>query len=294
MPLSLIPISAKSDDEACDVEELDFTGITIEFRNVCFSYPTSTSSSSSSSSKSSTEILKNLNLIIPAGQSVALVGQNGAGKSTIAKLLCRSFDVTSGAILLNGVDIRNINLKDLRESIAYFPQSSPMFYESVHNMIAMGRLQAKTLSRFVIEEAAKHGCAHDVIMKKMPEGYDTELYDWSVGKPYVNPSGGERQRMCASRLFLRIGQIDIPSPSSQTDQEQEQQQQQQQQQRKRTTIIISHDMATARKADRIIALDKGAIVEDGSHDELMRSTADKPIYKTFFELQASGFKSPAE
>ncbi|VXC05274.1 ATP-binding cassette, subfamily B [Arthrobacter sp. 9AX] len=208
-------------------------------------------------------IVPRLNLRIPAGQTVALVGQTGAGKSTLAKLIARFYDVSSGSLTLDGVDLRNLSTTDLRRNIVMVTQEAFLFSGSVADNIALGRPEA---SRAEIEEAAKAVGAHDFILE-LPEGYDTD-----VNKRGGRVSSGQRQLISFARAFLArpavlildeaTSSLDIPSERlvqtglarllADTDAA------------SRTALIIAHRLSTVETADRVLVVQDGRIVEDGS------------------------------
>lgn len=213
-------------------------------------------------------IVPRLNLHIPAGQTVALVGQTGAGKSTLAKLIARFYDVSSGSLTLDDVDLRNLSTTDLRRNIVMVTQEAFLFSGSVADNIALGRPEA---SRAEIEEAAKAVGAHDFI-SDLPEGYDTD-----VNKRGGRVSSGQRQLISFARAFLArpavlildeaTSSLDIPSERlvqnglarllAGTDAA------------RRTALIIAHRLSTVETADRVLVVHDGRIVEDGSPAELI-------------------------
>ncbi|WP_461187785.1 ABC transporter ATP-binding protein [Arthrobacter sp. Z4-13] len=213
-------------------------------------------------------IVPTLNLHIPAGQTVALVGQTGAGKSTLAKLIARFYDVSSGSLTLDGVDLRNLSTTDLRRNIVMVTQEAFLFSGSVADNIALGRPEA---SRTEIEEAAKAVGAHEFILE-LPEGYDTD-----VNKRGGRVSSGQRQLISFARAFLArpavlildeaTSSLDIPSERlvqnglarllAGTDAA------------RRTALIIAHRLSTVETADRVLVVHDGRIVEDGSPAELI-------------------------
>src|SRR5919107_1283601 len=213
-------------------------------------------------------IVPRLNLHIPAGQTVALVGQTGAGKSTLAKLIARFYDVSSGSLTLDGVDLRNLSTTDLRRNIVMVTQEAFLFSRSVADHIALGRPKA---SRDEIEEAAQAVGAHEFILE-LPEGYDTD-----VNKRGGRVSSGQRQLISFARAFLArpavlildeaTSSLDIPSERlvqtglarllAGTEAA------------RRTALIISHRLSTGETADRVLVVHDGRIVEDGSPAELI-------------------------
>ncbi|TNB70179.1 ABC transporter ATP-binding protein [Arthrobacter sp. BB-1] len=213
-------------------------------------------------------IVPTLNLHIPAGQTVALVGQTGAGKSTLAKLIARFYDVTSGSITLDGIDLRNLGTTDLRRNIVMVTQEAFLFSGSVADNIALGRPEA---SRAEIEEAAKAVGAHHFIMA-LPEGYDTD-----VNKRGGRVSSGQRQLISFARAFLaRPAVLILDEATSSLDIPSERLVQQGlarllsgTEAARRTALIIAHRLSTVETADRVLVVHDGRIVEDGSPAQLI-------------------------
>jgi ATP-binding cassette subfamily B protein len=215
-------------------------------------------------------IVPTLNLHIPAGQTVALVGQTGAGKSTVAKLIARFYDVSSGALTLDGVDLRNLSTSDLRRNIVMVTQEAFLFSGSVADNIALGRPEA---SRAEIEEAAKAVGAHNFILE-LPEGYDTD-----VNKRGGRVSSGQRQLISFARAFLaRPAVLILDEATSSLDIPSERLVQSGlarllagKDAARRTALIIAHRLSTVETADRVLVVHGGRIVEDGSPAELIGS-----------------------
>ena len=213
-------------------------------------------------------IVPTLNLHIPAGQTVALVGQTGAGKSTLAKLIARFYDVSAGSLTLDGVDLRNLGTTDLRRNIVMVTQEAFLFSGSVADNIALGRPEA---SRTEIEEAAKAVGAHDFIME-LPEGYDTD-----VNKRGGRVSSGQRQLISFARAFLaRPAVLILDEATSSLDIPSERLVQQGlarllagTEAARRTALIIAHRLSTVETADRVLVVHDGRIVEDGSPADLI-------------------------
>lgn len=238
----------------------------IEFREVGFCYPNSPNGFS----------LSGLDLKIRAGEVLALVGPSGSGKSTIAGLLPRFYDVTSGAILIDGHDIRDVSLKSLRRQIAIVAQDTFLFNETVAHNIRYGRGGAKLEE---VVEAARHARAHEFI-EALPEGYDTV-----IGERGAKLSGGQRQRISIARALLKNAPILIlDEATSHLDTESELlvQEALSNLMRGRTVIVIAHRLSTIRRADQIVVIDGGAVRETGTHEELINQSG---IYQRLHELQ---------
>jgi len=207
---------------------------------------------------------------------VALVGASGAGKTTIADLIARFHDPTSGAVRLNGVDLRDIRLQSYRKLLGVVQQETFLFDGTVRDNIAYGRSDA---TQAQIEEAARSANAHEFICR-LPEGYDT-----LVGERGVKLSGGQRQRLSIARAVLAAPQIlilDEATSNLDTESEQLIQASMQRLFDNRTTFIIAHRLSTIRNADMIVVLDHGRIVEIGDHDSLLRRGG---VYADMLERQ---------
>jgi subfamily B ATP-binding cassette protein MsbA len=224
----------------------------IEFKNLSFSYPTGE------------QVLHNINLTIPIGKTVALVGRSGSGKSTLVSLLPRFYEVTQGQILLDGRALSEYTLANLREQIATVSQKVMLFDNTILHNIAYGDLATKTDAE--VEAAAKAAYAHDFIMK-LPEGYQTR-----VGQDGTQLSGGQRQRIAIARALLKDAPILIlDEATSALDNESEFyiQAALETVMQNRTTLVIAHRLSTIEKADLIVVLEAGRIIEQGSHSELL-------------------------
>jgi ATP-binding cassette subfamily B protein len=222
----------------------------IELRGVCFRY-------------GSRPVIDNLDLKIKPGEMIGLVGTSGAGKSTLINLVCRFYDVAQGAVLVDGVDIRRFPVSEYRRHIGMVLQDPFLFYGTIADNIAYGRPDA---TRAEIVAAARAAKAHDFIMR-MPDGYDS-----LVGERGQTLSGGERQRVSIARAILIDPQIlilDEATSSVDTETEREIQQALDNLIQGRTTIAIAHRLSTLRKADRLIVMDRGRIVETGKHQQLV-------------------------
>ena len=236
----------------------------VSFEHVTFSY------------NEGEEVLHDLSFVAEPGQAVGLVGPSGAGKSTIASLLPRFYDCNAGTIRIDGKDIRHVTLDSLRNQVGIVPQETILFNGSVYDNILYGRLDA---TKEELEQAAKAANAHDFIMA-LPEGYDTILGDRGV-----NISGGQRQRIAIARAILknpRILVLDEATSALDTESERLVQEALNRLMEGRTSIIIAHRLSTIKNADRILVLDKGKLVEDGNHDELMEKNG---LYAHLYQIQ---------
>ena len=236
----------------------------ISFVDTAFAYP------------DGTPALKGLTLNIREGETVALVGPSGAGKSTVFNVLLRLYDPSNGAVTIDGQDIRGVRSDSLRANMALVSQDTALFDDTVGANIALGRLGA---SQAEIEAAAKAANAHDFI-SAMPLGYNTP-----AGEMGRNLSGGQRQRVALARAILRDAPIlllDEATSALDAESEAKVQAALGEFAKARTTIIIAHRLSTVRSADRIIVIEDGRAVQDGSHDDLMASGG---AYKALVELQ---------
>ena len=225
----------------------------IELRNVTFTYPTKEQPA-----------LRDVSLTIEPGKTVALVGRSGSGKSTIASLLTRFYDITQGEILLDGVDIRDYRLRALRRQFALVSQNVHLFNDTVANNIAYAATDE--FSREQIEQAARIANA-DEFIRQMPNGYDTV-----IGENGSNLSGGQRQRLAIARALLRdcpILLLDEATSALDTESERHIQGALEALAKDRTTLVIAHRLSTIEQADEILVVDDGRIIERGTHAELM-------------------------
>lgn len=236
----------------------------VEFRHVSFAY-----------NKGET-ILHDVSFSAKPGQAIALVGPSGAGKSTVASLLPRFYDVTEGAIFVDGHDVRDVTLASLREQVGIVPQETNLFNDTVYNNILYGRLDA---TRDEVIAAAKAANA-DEFIQQLPKGYDTQLGDRGV-----NISGGQRQRISIARAILknpRILILDEATSALDTESERIVQEALDRLMVGRTSFVIAHRLSTIQNAAKIIVLDKGSIVEEGTHQQLM---AKHGLYAHLHDIQ---------
>lgn len=223
----------------------------VEFRDVSFEY------------NPGEPILKHLNFEAKPGQAVALVGPSGAGKSTIANLVPRFYDVTGGSILVDGQDIRDVTIASLREQVGIVPQETNLFNDTVYNNILYGRLDA-TKEEVIAAAVAANA---DEFIRQLPNGYETHLGDRGV-----NISGGQRQRIAIARAILkdpRILILDEATSALDTESERIVQEALDRLMVGRTSFVIAHRLSTIQNCSKILVLDKGEVVEAGTHDELM-------------------------
>ena len=244
----------------------------VRFENVNFSY------------ESNRQILFNMSFDIPAGHNIAVVGHSGSGKSTISRLLFRFYEVTSGRILVNDQDISNITQKSLRATVGIVPQDTVLFNESIYYNIAYGRPEASCEEVF---HAAKSAHIHDFI-ESLPEKYKTK-----VGERGLKLSGGEKQRVAIARAILKGPKILIFDEATSALDSRSEKAIQGELKRiaaNRTTLTIAHRLSTIADADQILVMDKGRIIERGSHQELL---AARGFYFHMWELQQQEEKSRA-
>ncbi len=230
--------------------------------------------------KNGQEVLNNFNLDVKSGERIGVVGHSGAGKSTITNLILRFMDVTNGSITVDGQDIRNVTQDDLRTRISYVPQESILFHRTIRENIAYGKADA---SDEEIIEVAKKAYAHDFI-SRLPYGYDTY-----VGERGVKLSGGERQRVAIARAMIKDSPIlilDEATSSLDSISEQYIQDAFNELMKGKTTIVIAHRLSTIQKMDRIIVLEDGKIVEEGTHKELLEKEG---VYADLWNHQVGGF-----
>lgn len=222
------------------------------------------------------EVLSHVSFEVKPGEMIAFVGPSGAGKSTVASLLPRFYDATNGSITIDGQDIRKVTLDSLREQVGIVPQETVLFNGSVYDNILYGRLDA---TREEVEAAAKAANAHDFIMQ-LPDGYETMLGDRGM-----NISGGQRQRISIARAILKNPQIlilDEATSALDTESERVVQEALDRLMVGRTSFVIAHRLSTIKNADKIMVLEKGQLIEQGNHDELM---AMDGLYAHLYKIQ---------
>lgn len=251
--------------EAADPIPVDGFTDRISFKDVSFHY------------EDGREVLKDINLDIPKGRTIAIVGASGAGKSTLVDLIPRFYDATSGSITIDGKDIRDVSLKDLRTLMGNVNQDPILFNDTIFNNIAFG-VEGATMDQVI--QAAKIANAHDFIMEK-EEGYLT-----NIGDRGVKLSGGQRQRISIARAILKnppVLILDEATAALDTESERTVQEALDRLMTSRTTIAIAHRLSTIKNADEIIVMDEGRIVERGRHEELI---ALDGYYKKLNDMQA--------
>ncbi|MEO8691276.1 MAG: ABC transporter ATP-binding protein [Candidatus Saccharimonas sp.] len=267
-PMSEMIMADDSVVDAPKAKKLTFETPEIKFDNVSYHY-----------SDSRTNVLENINLTIPAGQKVGLVGHSGAGKTTITQLLLRFADTTDGSIALGGHDIRAVTQSSLRQAIAYVPQDPALFHRSLRENITYGKPHATEAE---IQLAAKQANALEFI-ERMPEGLET-----IVGERGVKLSGGQRQRIAIARAILKDAPIlilDEATSALDSDSERLIQSSLKSLMEGRTSIVVAHRLSTIAKLDRIIVLSDGKIIEDGTHSQLLENPK---IYAKLWGHQTGG------
>lgn len=236
----------------------------IEFRNVTFSYD------------GEHQVLKNFNLTIPKGKTFALVGQSGSGKSTVANLLTRFYDVTEGEILIDGNNIKHLKLEDYRKLLGMVTQESVLFNDSVYNNILMGKTEA---TEEEVTHASEIANAHQFI-QRLPQQYQT-----IIGDDGNTLSGGQKQRLSIARAVLKnppVMILDEATSALDTESERLVQDALDHMMENHTSLVIAHRLSTIQKADYIVVMERGNIVEQGSHDELLSQNG---TYKKLVDLQ---------
>ena len=250
--------------ESRDAKQLPEVSGKVEFQNVSFAY------------NDKGNVITDLSFSVKPGEVIAIVGPSGAGKSTIANLLPRFYDVNKGDIKIDGHSVREVTLDSLREQVGIVPQETMLFNGSVYNNILYGRLDA---TKEEIEAAAKAANAHDFIMQ-LTDGYETKLGDRGV-----NLSGGQRQRIAIARAILknpRILILDEATSALDTESERVVQEALDRLMVGRTSFVIAHRLSTVKNADKILVLEKGNLVESGTHDELLSLDG---LYAHLYKIQ---------
>ena len=253
----------KDAPDAVDIQGFDKG---ISFKGVSFRYP-----------DGNRDVLKDIDLEIEKGKTIAIVGSSGAGKSTLADLIPRFYDISDGSICIDGKDIRGITIASLRSLMGNVNQDPILFNDTIFNNIAFG---VENATREQVITAAKIANAHDFIMEK-EEGYDT-----NIGDRGVKLSGGQRQRISIARAVLKnppILILDEATAALDTESERAVQEALERLMSHRTTLAIAHRLSTVKNADEIIVLDEGRIVERGKHDQLIEKDG---YYKKFYDMQA--------
>ena len=260
----ILTIHPDIEDKKDAVELKDVKG-DITFENVSFQYEENTE-----------KVLNHISLNVPAGAYMALVGSSGAGKSTLCSLIPRFYDVTGGAVKIDGKDVRDLTLKSLRDHIGIVQQDVYLFVGTVFDNIRYGKPDA---TREEVIEAAKNANAHEFIMS-LPNGYETD-----IGQRGIKLSGGQKQRLSIARVFLKNPPILIfDEATSALDNESEKvvQDSLEKLAKNRTTFVIAHRLSTIKNAEKIIVLSEDGIEESGTHEELMDR---KGTYEKLYNMQ---------
>jgi ATP-binding cassette subfamily B protein len=268
-PISEVLLSPLAVVDAPKSKKLTVTKGELAFRHVAHRYEAG-----------SPAVFEDLNLEIPAGQSVGIVGRSGGGKTTLTNLLLRFSDSDDGTIAIDAQDIHKVSQRSLRRQISYVPQESQLFHRSIGENIAYGNQKAGVKA---IIAAAKRAHIWDFI-QSLPDGLDTQ-----VGERGLKLSGGQRQRIAIARAILKDAPILVfDEATSALDSESEQRIQESIDEliKHKTSLIIAHRLSTIQKLDRIIVLDRGQVVQDGTHAEL---ATQKGLYASLWNRQSGGF-----
>lgn len=268
-PMTEILLSSNRIEDAPDAKRLAASKGEIVMQDLSYKYP-----------DGEDPVLHDISLTIPAGQKVGLVGKSGSGKTTLTKLLLRFDDISGGSLAIDGHEVRSVTQESLRSTIAYVPQEALLFHRSLRENIAYGKLDATDDE---IRQASKQAHALEFI-DKLPNGFDTV-----VGERGVKLSGGQRQRIAIARAILKDAPILVlDEATSALDSESERliQASLEQLMKGRTSVVIAHRLSTIAKLDRIVVLDDGKIVEDGSHAELIKQDG---VYAKLWQHQSGGF-----
>ncbi|CAH1762874.1 18520_t:CDS:10 [Entrophospora sp. SA101] len=256
-----------------NASELNVTDGEIIFDNVGFSYD------------SRNESLKNISFTIPKGKTVALVGPSGGGKSTILRLLFRFYDVNSGQILIDGQDIKHVTQESLRKNIGVVPQDTVLFNDTIFYNIHYGNVNA---SDDEVYKAAKSSQIHDKILS-FPDGYETR-----VGERGLRLSGGEKQRVAIARTILKIILLDEATSALDTTTERQIQFALSHMTKDRTTLVIAHRLSTIVNADLILCIKDGQVIEQGTHDELLKQALEKGGEGVYYEMWQKQLRDESE
>ncbi|USN97839.1 MAG: ATP-binding cassette domain-containing protein [Candidatus Nomurabacteria bacterium] len=257
----------------------------IEFNDASFKYTNASEELKEDEDKPNKNIkdeqhlFKNLSLTIKPGEKIGLVGPSGGGKSTLLKLILRFYDIDSGAVKIDGINVKDVIQSKLRQQIAYVPQDPALFHRSIAENIGYSKPNAKLKE---VKAAAKQAYV-DEFIESLPDGYDT-----LVGERGVKLSGGQRQRVAIARAILKDAPILLlDEATSALDSESESyiQKSLEKLMKDRTTVVVAHRLSTIRKMDRIIVVDKGRVVDSGPHDQLLKSS---PLYKKLWSHQSGG------
>lgn len=252
-------------EDAPDAVNLENVQGNISFEDVSFQY-----------SKENGTVLEHIDLYVPAGEYVALVGPSGIGKSTLCSLIPRFYEVSAGRVLVDGQDVRRLHLKSLRDNIGIVQQDVYLFAGTVYDNIAYGRPGADADA---VIEAAKNANAHEFIME-LPQGYDTD-----IGQRGIKLSGGQKQRLSIARVFLKNPPILIfDEATSALDNESEKvvQESLEKLAANRTTFVIAHRLTTIRNAQNILVLTENGIEEQGTHEELLQKNG---VYAGLYHMR---------
>ena len=275
-PRIVPPTNPRPLDSAVEVEGLD-----IEFRDVSFTYP--------GKDPETQATLKHVSFTIRAGEAIALVGRNGAGKTTLVKLLTRLYDPDEGEILIGGRNIKEYDLRELREQVGVIFQDYVNYYMTAQENIGVGRVDKIEQRELVMSAARKSGA--NAVIERLPQGYDTMLGRWFKDlKESTQLSGGEWQKIALARAFMRDARIlvlDEPTSALDAQAEHEVFTHFRLLTEGKTAVFISHRFSTVRLADRIFVIENGSILESGSHRELI---ALHGRYAELFDLQAEAYR----
>ena len=255
------PVEVKDKEDAIELKNFEYA---VEFSNVDFSY-------------SDMPVLKKVSFVIPKGKTIALVGVSGVGKSTIADLVPRFYDVKNGAVLIDGIDVRNYKMESLRSHMSFVTQETFLFNDTIFNNIDIGKPDA---TEEEVIDAARIANAHEFIMQT-EDGYQT-----NIGDRGIRLSGGQRQRLCIARAVFKNPSIlilDEATSALDTESERIVQDALSKLMKGRTTLVIAHRLSTIKEADEIIVLHEGEIIERGHHNELVE--IEEGVYKKLTRMQ---------